>query len=224
MIHLGSIRGTTIRIDLSFIILVALFVASDYNPNAGIQHALLWVPVLFISVLVHELAHAATIGLFGYGPSEIVLGGIGGATMNRRRAKPWHDVIISLAGPLSSFALAYLIRTIFWRVPQAQRDPMLVEFLPLLVTANLWWGVFNLFPIAPLDGGHAVRNFLRIFLRERIAFAIAVWIAIIVGVAIAIMGLILHWIFLSVLIAWYACVRRAVSPISTRACCHASSI
>src|SRR6266540_2025094 len=203
MFHLGTIRGTTINVDLSFIILVALFVASDYNPNAGIQHALLWVPVLFISVLIHELAHAATIGLFGYGPSEIVLGGIGGATMNRRKAKPWHDVIISLAGPLSSFGLAWLIRFILMSWPFAQRDPMMIEFLPLLITANLWWGVFNLFPIAPLDGGHAVRNFLRIFLPERIAFAIAVWIAIIVGAAIAIIGLFAHWIFLSVLIAWY---------------------
>jgi len=203
MIRLGSIRGTSINVDLSFFILIVLFVASDYNPNAGIQHALLWAPVLFISVLVHELAHAATIGLFGYGPSEIVLGGIGGATMNRRKAKPWHDVLISLAGPLSSFGLAWLIGLLFWRWPFAQRDPMMIEFLPLLRQANLWWGVFNLFPIAPLDGGHAVRNFLRMFLRERTAFFIAVWIAIIIGTAIAVVGLIARWIFLSVLIAWY---------------------
>jgi Zn-dependent protease len=203
MIRLGSIRGTSINVDLSFIILVALFVASDYNPNAGIEHALIWAPVLFISVLVHELAHAATIGAFGYGPSEIVLGGIGGATMNRRKAKPWHDVLISLAGPLASFGLAWLVGFIFWRWQFAQRDPMMIEFLPLLRRANIWWGVFNLFPIAPMDGGHAVRNFLRIFLRERIAFAIAVWIAIVIGTAIVVIGLLRGLIFLSVLVAWY---------------------
>src|SRR5450755_358043 len=78
MIHLGSIRGTTLGVDFSFLILVGLWVASYYDPAAGIQHALLWIPVLFLSVLIHELAHALMIGAFGYGPSEIVLGGIGG--------------------------------------------------------------------------------------------------------------------------------------------------
>ena len=203
MLHLGSIGGTTISIDLSFLILVALFVASGYDPSAGIQHALLWAPVLFISVLIHELAHAATIALFGYGSSEIVLGGIGGATMNRRTAKPWHNVIISLAGPLASFALAWLIVWSYWRVPFAHRDPMMVEFLPLLATANTWWGEFNLLPISPLDGGHAVRSFLRIFMRERNAFRIAVWIAIIAGAAVVIWAIFRRWIVLAALIGWY---------------------
>jgi len=203
MIHLGSIRGTTLGVDFSFLILVGLWVASYYNPSVGIQYALLWIPVLFISVLFHELAHAAMIGIFGYGPSEIVLGGIGGATMNKRVAKPWQDVLISLAGPVSSFALAFLIQLIYFRVPFAQRDPMMVAFLPLLIAANLWWGVFNLLPISPLDGGHAVRNFLRIFLVERNAFRIAVWIAIVVGVAVVVWAIISRSILLAALISWY---------------------
>lgn len=203
MIHLGSIRGTKIGVDFSFLILVGLFVASDYDPAAGVQHALLWVPVLFISVLIHELAHAAAIGMFGYGPSDIVLGGIGGATMNKRVAKPWHDVLISLAGPLSSFGLMWLVQFIFIRFPAAQSDPMMVEFLPLLWRANMWWGVFNLLPIAPLDGGHAVRNFLRMFLRERNAFRIAVWIAIVCGVAVVVWAIARRSIVFAALISWY---------------------
>lgn len=203
MIHLGSIRGTTLGVDLSFLILVALFVGTYYDPAVGIQHALLWIPVLFISVLIHELAHAAAIGMFGYGPSEIVLGGIGGATMNKRVAKPWHDVVISLAGPIASFALAFVIAISYMRVPFAQRDPMLVEFLPLLVEANIWWGLFNLLPISPLDGGHAVRNFLRIFMRERNAFRISVWVAIVAGVAVVAWAVSRKSIVLAALISWY---------------------
>ena len=204
MIHLGTIRGTTIGVDVSFLILIGLWVASYYDPRVGIQHALLWAPVLFFSVLIHEFAHAAAIGLFGYGPSEIVLGGIGGATMNRRKAKAWHDVLISLAGPLSSFALAYMVRFIYWRVPVAQRDPMLAEFLPLLIIMNVWWGEFNLIPVAPLDGGHAVRNFFRIFLDERRAFLIAVWIAMICGTAVVAWAAFqAHSLLLAVLIGWF---------------------
>ena len=203
MIHLGSIRGTTIGIDFSFLILVGLWVASYYNPAAGIQHALLWIPVLFLSVLIHEFAHAAMIGAFGYGPSEIVLGGIGGATMNRRVAKPWHDVIISLAGPAASFALSFLIRILYFRVPFMRSDPMMVEFLPLMILMNMWWGEFNLLPISPLDGGHAVRNLLRMFLKDRVAFLIAVWIAIVVGAAVVVWAIMTRSILLAALISWY---------------------
>lgn len=203
MLHLGTIRGTTIRVDLSFLILVAFFVFSAHDPSRGIQYALLWLPVLFLSVLIHELAHAAAIGLLGYGASEIVLGGMGGVTMNQRRARPWHDLLISVAGPLASFGLAWLVGFAYLRVPFFHQDRMMVELMPLLQRANLWWGIFNLMPVPPLDGGHAVRNFLRMFLTEKTSFVIAVWFAIIAGIAIAVLGLMFRWIFLAVLIAWY---------------------
>ncbi len=203
MLHLGSIGGTTIRVDFSFFILVGLWVGTAYNPKLGIEYALLWVPVLFISVLIHELAHAATIASFGYGASEIVLGGIGGVTMNQRKARPWHDTLISLAGPLSSFALAFA----FGRLEYAEfvgTDKMLVHLVPMLTRMNVLWGFFNLLPVSPLDGGHALRNFLRIFLSEKTAFLIAVWVAILVGIVVVILGLKTGLYFVAVLIGWYA--------------------
>ena len=181
MIRLGSIFGTTIAVDFSFLILIAFFVFTNYDPNEGIRYALLWIPIVFVSVLIHELAHAAAIAMFGYGSSEIVLGGMGGVTMNRRRAKPWHDLLISLAGPLSSFALAYLLILLYFRIPFLRTDRMMVALMPLLVWANKAWGGFNLLPVSPLDGGHAVRNFLRMFLSENAAFTGSVWIAIVGG-------------------------------------------
>ena len=204
MIHLGSIGGTTIRVDLSFLILMALFMANGYDPSRGIEYVLLWIPVLFISVLFHELAHAAMIAIFGYGASEIVLGGIGGVTINERRAKPWQDMLISLAGPLSSFALAYLFAFIFRNVEFARRDPMLFNLIPMLVRMNIWWAFLNILPVSPLDGGHALRNFFRTFLSEKIAFVIAVWIGIVVGVGVAVYAGANNQIFLAILIGWFA--------------------
>ncbi|HET7434187.1 MAG TPA: site-2 protease family protein [Thermoanaerobaculia bacterium] len=203
MLHLGSIRGTTIDVDLSFLILIVFFIATSYNPAAGIQYALLWAPVIFISVLVHELAHAATIGLFGFGSSEILLTGMGGVTMNRRRAKAWQDMFISLAGPISSFLLAWICNQISMRAGIAQTDRMLQALLPILALANMFWGIFNLIPLAPLDGGHAVRNFLRIFLREGSAFAIAVWIGMVVGTGVVIWALLGRQFFLALFIAFF---------------------
>jgi len=201
-IHLVSILGTTITLDFSFLIVIALFVMSDIEV-VGWRYALLWVPVVFISILVHELAHAATIGSFGYGPSHILLQGIGGVTINERRSKPWHDVFISAAGPVSSFLLAWGVLMLMLRVPIASRDPFLAALLPLLRIANIYWAFFNLMPVAPLDGYGVVRNLLRIFLDERLAFTIAIWISIIVGSALAIVGLIFRQYFVALLVLWY---------------------
>ncbi len=203
MIHLGSIGKTSIDVDVSFFIIMGLFVASFYNKEQGLRHALLWAPVLFVSVLLHELAHAGTIAAFGYGGSKIVLSGMGGVTINQRNARPLHDTLISAAGPSSSFIVAWLTTQFAQHVPIAQRDPMLVAFLPLLYSANIWWGLFNLIPVTPLDGGQIVRNFLRIFVRDRTAFVLSVWIAIVVGGLIVAVGIYIGLFFLSLLIAWY---------------------
>jgi len=124
-IHLGSILGTTITLDFSFLLVVAFFVVTDVQ-RAGMRYALLWIPVLFLSVLLHELAHAGTIGAFGFGPSQIVLEGIGGVTINQRKARPWQDLIISAAGPVSSFLLAWGIEALFAATPGLRAGVTLV--------------------------------------------------------------------------------------------------
>lgn len=201
-IHLGTILGTTLSLDVSFLILIAFFVFSEVQ-SAGMPHALLWAPVLLISILFHELAHAAMIGALGFGSSEVVLAGMGGATYNQRHARPWQDLLISGAGPLASFVLAWLVGIGASAFPIAGRDPFLLALLPLLMRANLWWGVFNLIPVGPLDGASVVLNFLRLFLRERLAFTIAIWTSMVVGAMLAILSLATRWIFLSLLMAWY---------------------
>jgi Zn-dependent protease len=204
MLHLGSIRKTSIDVDLSFLILVGLFVVLNYNPDRGIEYALIWIPVLFLSVLIHELAHAAMIGILGFGSSHVILGGMGGVTINQRRAKPWQDLLISLAGPGSSFLLAFLSDWLWRTFPIFTQDRMLAVLMPLLALANLWWGLFNLVPVPPLDGGHATRDFFRMFLTERNAFVIATWIAIVGGAAIAVWAFAQGVFFAAFYIAWFA--------------------
>jgi Zn-dependent protease len=199
-IHLGTIFGTTITLDFSFLILILFFVMTDIQ-QVGMRYALLWIPVLLVSILWHELAHAAMIGALGFGPSDIMLEGIGGATYNARQARPWQDLLISAAGPASSFLLAWIITRIMTNVPV--RDPFLSALLPLLARANFWWAIFNLLPIGPLDGNGILRNFFRLFLRERPAFIISIWISMIVGVGIFVLTLISRQIFIALLVGWY---------------------
>lgn len=203
MLHLGSIRGTSIDVDLSFFILCLFFVATNYDAERGIQYALIWIPVLFISILIHELAHAGTIGLFGYGSSHVVLGGMGGVTINERRSRPIHDMLISLAGPFSSFALAFALRAALPRVEFLHTDRMMIVLVPMLIWANFAWGIFNLVPISPLDGGRAVRSFLSTFLTDRTSFQISVWIGMIVGLLVVVWGIRTRSFFLVFLIGFF---------------------
>ncbi len=201
-IHLGTIFGTTITLDLSFLILIVFFVMTDIQ-SAGMPFALLWIPVLLISVLFHELAHAAMIGAMGFGSSAIILQGMGGTTYNERRARPWQDLFISAAGPASNFLLAWLVMLLSAYVPVASRDPFLIALLPLLARANMWWGILNLLPIGPLDGNAILRNFFRLFLRERPAFIISIWISLVVGAGIFVLCLVSRSFFIALLVAWY---------------------
>lgn len=156
---LGTIGGTTIWVRPSFLILVALFVFLDLDSQVPLAHALLWVPVLLISVLVHELAHAGAIAAFGYGSSTIELGGWGGQTSNARRSRPWHEIVISVAGPLSSLVLGGSFLLLFALLHE-QMTMDVFAFVRLMLWANIAWGIFNLFPIFPLDGGQILFNTL----------------------------------------------------------------
>lgn len=200
-IRLGSIAGTAIYVQTSFLILVALFVILDVDQGRGIHMALLWIPVLLISVLVHELAHAGAIALFGHGRSLIILGGFGGVTINERRARPWQDMLISLAGPFSSFALAILVWITYVQVPALRSDPMMQALAPLLRDANFFWGFFNLLPIHPLDGGSAFRSFLRLFTQNRRAELISIWLSLILGALLIAGSLFARQLFLAAIAA-----------------------
>jgi Zn-dependent protease len=204
MLHLGSVGKTSIDIDFSFFILLGLWVVLYYDQSKPIQYALIWIPIIFLSVLIHELAHAAMIALFGFGASDIVLGGMGGYTANAhmRGARPWQGVLISVAGPMSSFGLMILcIALMYTRI--GQTDKMLLVFLPMSAMINQWWGIFNLIPLKPLDGGNATRDFFRMFLTERNAFVVAIWIGMIVGILVVVWALKTRSTLLAVYIAWF---------------------
>lgn len=198
MLRIGVLGRTTIDVDVSFLVLIGLFVFNSYE--SGLEVALLWVPVLLVSILGHELAHAAVIGLFGYGPSRIVLLGTGGVTINQRRSKPWHEVLISVAGPASSLvvAIAAVVALRFISGSTA------IAFCTLLYRANLFWCMLNLLPIAPLDGGHALRHLLRMFISETAAFSAAIWIGVVTGIAVVVYSALTGEWWVAVIMAFYA--------------------
>ncbi len=137
------------------------------GPN--LQKTLLWVLCVFLSVLIHELGHAWTAQSFGLRP-QIVLHAFGGyaAYHLTGRQSTWQRILILIAGPAAGFALLGLATLGLFAVTALRQSsattsvpPQLITMLVHLCYINLWWGVLNLLPIYPLDGGQIAREVLR---------------------------------------------------------------
>ncbi len=141
------------------------------------QAALLWAVAVVISVLVHELGHAVLQRQFGGRPS-IVLYGFGGlAIPNGPPVSSWRQIAISLAGPGAGFLLAGLIWLGLTQLSEPLgRIPAL--FISSLLFINVVWGVFNLLPIYPLDGGHVSRELLTMILPPHRGIVASLWLSI----------------------------------------------
>jgi len=132
-----------------------------------------WVAVVLASVVVHELGHATVGRAFGLEPS-VVLHGTGGTTSwtGSRNLSPAQRIAISLAGPGAGFALGGLVYAIALLSRAHTRGdsgggssgigaPDLASFLVgELVYVNVAWGMLNLLPMLPLDGGNVMTQVL----------------------------------------------------------------
>lgn len=117
---------------------------------------LIWMVVIFVSILVHELGHALTAKLFGQ-EAQIELVALGGLTYHDgKKVKRWQDFIIVLMGP--TFGLILALIAYFIRSAVATSIPQLLLYtLTLFVVVNIFWTIVNLIPILPLDGGQLLR-------------------------------------------------------------------
>jgi Zn-dependent protease len=121
-----------------------------------------WFGVVFASVLVHELGHALAFRRFGHGAS-ISLHGLGGtATSTGGRALTHRqDLWVSLAGPGAGFLLGGLVLGLQLLTPVEQAGGLVRYAVWSLLWVNFGYGLLNLLPIHPLDGGHAMAAVIR---------------------------------------------------------------
>ena len=119
----------------------------------------MWVVAGFVSILVHELGHSISARWFR-APSVIVLTAFGGYAQYYDRAPPsgWRRLLVCLLGPVAGFLLLGLVevsdRSVNWMV----LHPVLFYFGTFVSLQCLFWGLFNLLPIWPMDGGQALRE------------------------------------------------------------------
>jgi Zn-dependent protease len=206
-----NLAGFPVRVHPLFWLIAVLLGYSSGN----ILQILVWVVVVFVSILVHELGHALAFRRYGIS-SQIILHFAGGLTVpestlwGSRWANvalgPNQNIFISLAGPGAGFLFAGIViagvlltggaviptRLLgFIPVPGFAMLPFGGELLSMFVTALLWvnifWGVINLMPVYPLDGGSVARDVL-LQVDPVDGVRKSLWVSVIVGALIALVA------------------------------------
>jgi membrane-associated protease RseP (regulator of RpoE activity) len=122
----------------------------------NLRASLVFMVCAFLSILVHEMGHGLASRLVGGEPLEIVLYWFGGYCVTPQdRRSPWRRLFVLACGPGAGFVLFGVVlgAVAYWGYPES---PALRSGVYDLLFINLAWGVLNLFPIYPLDGGQMV--------------------------------------------------------------------
>lgn len=202
---LGTIMGIPFGVNFSWFIIffaLAAILALSYFPYwyPDWSQALYWLLgfvtslLFFASVVAHEVAHCVVAVRRGIEVKSITLFVLGGVSrITREASEPSTELIMAVAGPLSSVALGG-IGAVIWLASRNAVEPLgAVAFY--LFWINMALAVFNLLPSFPMDGGRVLRSLVwwrnGDYMRAtRIACRIGQvtgGLVILVGVAVAIM-------------------------------------
>jgi len=166
-LRIARIAGIDIGIHYTWIVIFILIcwsLAVGYFPAEypGWEGWIYWATsamaalLLFVSVLVHELAHSLTAISRGVPVRSITLFLLGGlSNLESEPEKPGVEFAIAIVGPLTSVALAGL----FWGldlVGLVAEGPVRATIV-YMIEINVLLAAFNILPGFPLDGGRVLR-------------------------------------------------------------------
>ncbi len=201
-----KIRGIPLRIHPSWLLVFLYFTlsareqletlldgqASIFNGwFIGVLTSLL----LFISVLLHELAHSFVAMGEGLKVRDITLFFLGGmANLEKECSTSKGSLKIAISGPIVSLSLAFLM--ILLSNMLLESSLTLSNLFRQVGSLNFLIGVFNLLPIIPLDGGVILKSLIWYFTgSKRAGIKVAIvsariisFLAILVGIIILIRG------------------------------------
>lgn len=185
--------------------LISLLLASSRSAEPLLL--LEWVAVVTVSVLVHELGHAAVVVWKGEAP-WIELHGMGGSAF-APRAGTWRGrerILLALAGPFAGVGFGLLVLAGVWLLPWTPApDSLLATVLDDLLIINLGYGLLNLVPLLPLDGGHVLQEVVDGVTGQRqhpATYVLGLLVAVGLGAlawtaGVPVLGLLLVWVAMS---------------------------
>ncbi|HEY4669510.1 MAG TPA: site-2 protease family protein [Tepidiformaceae bacterium] len=113
--------------------------------------------LLFLTVLIHELAHALVALRKGLEVPRITLFIFGGVShLGRQPRTAGEEFFISAAGPLTSVLVAVVTAGLAWFF--STRNEQAEAVFTYLAFVNVLLAIFNTLPGFPLDGGRVLRS------------------------------------------------------------------
>lgn len=178
--------GFNVDVQQGFLLLLGFYALMDLAAQRPYFAILSWALVVFFSILVHELGHALAARSYGSQVLEVALWQLGGYVRHTNNV-PRQRLFISLAGPFAGFAFGLPFLLAYWFVPMSWELRTIVF---QLVFVNMAWGMVNLLPLLPLDGGNATVSLLRMYSKAPWrAVQTAAKISIVTSVGVALLGL-----------------------------------
>lgn len=173
-IKLGRIFGIEIGLHYSWFIIALLITLSlvgrfeEWNPGWG--KTTIWVTGIatafffFVTIIAHELSHAAVAKARNLPVRSITLFALGGVAQIEKEAnEPATEFLMALAGPITSAVIGVVLLVLAWALgwnTAGMPETPLVAMLMWLGYINISLAVFNLVPGFPLDGGRVMRGIL----------------------------------------------------------------
>ncbi|MGC1375099.1 MAG: site-2 protease family protein [Anaerolineales bacterium] len=208
-----NVAGIPVRVHPLFWLVTLLFGAASSN----LLDLPVWMAAVFVSILVHELGHALAMRSFGQSARitlyfggglttpESVSWGYGSArvalTVNQ-------EIVTLLAGAGAGFLVAGLVLGGVAALGGTISIVLLFGLLPFplaslpagggfvdlilftLLWVNIFWGVINLMPVFPLDGGQIARH-LWLKVDRWGGVRKSLWLSVVVGAIMALVGLVM---------------------------------
>lgn len=173
-IKLGRILGTEVGLHLSWFIialLITMSLASQFRiVNPAWSEGVVWATAIatgllfFVTIILHELAHAMVARARNLPVKSITLFALGGvAQIEKEAGEPSTEFFMGLAGPLMSFFIGFVCLMLAWALgwsPLEVPDTPLLAMLMWLGYINFSLAIFNLIPGFPLDGGRILRGII----------------------------------------------------------------
>lgn len=160
----GSFLG--IPVFVSKILFLLMFVAFALHPSIGALFVL-----VFLIVFLHEIAHVSTAKILGYDSSEILIHSLGGTAHIETLKSPWHNFLVSIAGPLTHLII---MPALYVLMPYSPVFLAMFQF-------NIAMLIFNMSPIFPMDGFYVIKSLINFFnFTEKDAYGIALFISLFV--------------------------------------------
>lgn len=165
------IAGIDIFINWSWLLALAFitwslgdFYHSQFHWAAGTSYTAgaISAILLFVTVLLHELAHSITARSLGLPVNSITLFLLGGVSnLTREPDSPRTELLVAIAGPITSLVLAGIFYVLHAGLTGLPAEVSAI--LGYLASVNLLLGIFNLIPGFPLDGGRIFRAIVWMF-------------------------------------------------------------